>query len=53
MVFDCYINNIGRTANDISTINEYLTIKFPKNIQFIRLQFIGDTFKIDLSQLQC
>ena len=51
MVFDCYItanDDIGQTTANNN--NKYLTIKFPQNIQFIRLQFISDTFKIDLSQ---
>lgn len=44
LVFDCYCNN------NMNENGDFYTIKFPASIQFLRLQFVGNSFQIDLSQ---
>ena len=44
MVFDCYM------TNNVNEQNEFFIITFPSKLQFIRLQFVGSNFNINLSQ---
>ena len=44
LVFDCYCNNNMNESGD------FYTIKFPASLQFLRLQFVGNSFQIDLSE---